>query len=76
MTARRLISRALRRIADRVDPPDAPKATGLTMGYVERVGLVVEWNGAGARLWHLNDDDREQAWDPRVGGVRVPEAHR
>jgi hypothetical protein len=69
---RRRLGWWLRRLADRIDRPGAPKRTGLTFGYVERVGLVVEFDGPGCPLWYLNDDDRERAYAPGVGGVPIP----
>lgn len=68
---RRRLGSWLRRFADRIDRPGAPKRTGLTFGYVEHVGLVVEWDGPGCPLWYLQDDDYELAHAPGVGGVPV-----
>lgn len=73
---RRRLAHAMRLLADRIDHAGAPKFTGLTFGYVQGVGLVVEWNGPGRKLWTLHDDDHDDAWHPQVGGVPVQPSRR
>lgn len=51
----------LRRIADRIDRPGAPKATHLSFTFEERTGIAIRDDGRGCRLWYLNDAEHERA---------------
>ena len=68
---RALIADELRRIADRIDRPGAPKATHLSFTFEERTGIAIRDDGRGCRLWYLNDAEHERAHDeagPVAGG--------
>jgi len=53
----------LRFWADRLDHAGAPKKTGLTFKFVDRVGIVVQQGGSGCPLWYCGDDDYSKAYD-------------
>lgn len=54
-------ARWLRRLADRIDRPGAPKATHLSFTFEHRRGMVVREDGRGCRLWYCGDADYERA---------------
>lgn len=60
---RAFIADELRRIADRLDRPGAPKATHVSFTFEEHVGIVFRDDGRGCRLWYLGDADYERAHD-------------
>ena len=60
---RALIADELRRLADRLDRPGAPKAIHVSFTLEERVGMVFRDDGRGCRLWYLGDQDYERAHD-------------
>jgi hypothetical protein len=51
----------LRKYADRIDRPGAPKAMHVSFTFEERAGIVFRDDGKGCRLWYYGDDDYERA---------------
>lgn len=66
---KRRLAEWMRKWADRIDWPGAPKATHLTFTFEAGKGIVIHGlNGEpepiappGCRLWYLNDADYEKA---------------
>jgi len=55
------IADVLRKYADRLDRPGAPKATHVRFTFEDHVGIVFRDDGRGCRLWYLGDADYERA---------------
>lgn len=51
-----------RRWLDRIDRAHAPKATGWSWTF-EKGGIQFNEEGRGARVWYLDDDEYQKAWD-------------
>jgi hypothetical protein len=51
----------LRRIADRIDPPGAPKGTGFSFTIERGEGIKFREDGRGCRIWYLGDEDYDRA---------------
>lgn len=51
----------LRRIADRLDPHNAPRAIGHRFTFEHKEGIRFRDDGKGCPLWYLGDDDFERA---------------
>jgi hypothetical protein len=58
---RALIAYQMRKYADRLDRPGAPKATHVRFTFEERIGIVFRDDGRGCRLWYLGDQEYERA---------------
>jgi hypothetical protein len=58
---RAFIAYQLRKYADRIDNPGAPKAMSVRFTFEDRVGIVFRDDGRGCRLWYLGDVDYERA---------------
>ena len=52
----------LRRVADRIDRPGAPKATHWTFTFELRKGVRFREDGRGCRLWYYGDADYNRAY--------------
>ena len=57
----RHIAEFLRRLADRLDHPGAPKATGWSFTFETGEGIRFRRDGVGCRLWYLGDADYKKA---------------
>lgn len=51
----------LRRWADRIDPANAPRATGFSFTFEPHIGVLFHRGGEGCPLWYLGDDDYGRA---------------
>ena len=58
---RALLVGGLRRIADRIDYPGAPKAIHVSFTFEDRIGIVFRDDGHGCRLWYYGDTEYERA---------------
>lgn len=55
------LSGLLRRVADRLDYANAPKAVGWSFTFEANEGIRFRDDGRGCPLWHLGDGDYERA---------------
>lgn len=60
---RRWIARRLHFLADRLAPEDAYRSTGMTFEFVRNVGIEVNHEGHGCRLWYHGQDDYQKAFE-------------
>lgn len=62
----------LRRIADRIDPAGAPRATGRSFTFELHEGIRFRDDGRGCPLWYLGEADYLRAHDESdTGAPRV-----
>lgn len=66
---RRRIAEALRRYADRLHHPSAPKLIGWSFTFERGVGIVFNDRGRGCRLAYLGDDEYERAHSEAKDGL-------
>lgn len=57
----RRTGRILRRVADRIDRPGAPKYLSMSFTFEDGIGTKVREDGKGCPLWALNSEDYERA---------------
>lgn len=53
----------LRRLADRIDPVNAPRAIGQSFTFEQGWGLRFRDDGRGCPLWYLSEADYARAHD-------------
>lgn len=61
MTLTLRLARLMRRWADRLDYPGAPKCTGYSFTFEHEQGIRFRDDGRGCPLWYLGDADYERA---------------
>lgn len=62
----------LRRLADRIDYPHAPKAIGYSFTFEHGRGIVFHNNALGrigCPIWYLQDSDYERAHDEAISPI-------
>lgn len=57
----------LRRFADDIDRPGAPKSIGMSFTFEQGIGTVFRDDGRGCPLWYLGDQDYDRAHDEAGG---------
>ena len=60
---RRWLAHRMRKWADRIDRPGAPKSMGYTFTFERGEGVRFRQDGRGCRLWYLGDLDYDRAHD-------------